>query len=1252
MVYRFLAANNHFMTKRFLIYAIFYVLMLWRLPVLLVAQNKAGLDGNKSLKQYLIDNWSTDNGLPYNNLSHIYQSESGYLWISTFEGLIRFDGKKFDIFTQKDFNAFKTNGVYQVDEDHEGNLWLGSQGSGLLRYKEGKVENITPNFEHPISAVYCSKNGVVWMGTINSGVYSLIDGRHEELRFEGLKKAAIRQIVEDEKGRIWFASEGHGLFVYNHGKVKKYTVEDGLLNNSVVALAVGENNELWIGTTKGLCKFENEVITTIPEFTDVRITAITIDSTQNVWVGARQGVARISKELAKIEWLTSNDGLVGNSVAAITFDKEGSLWICTRRSGLSRIRDGKFVNFSTNVGLSSKNINHILEVAPNEYWIGSDNGTIDLLTDGKISPISLPSQLANARIKHLLKDSKGTIWLASYKGVLKFDGNEITYLSPENGLPEVRARKIYEDSEGNIWIGFRSGGLAKLNQDGEWQVISAQNGLTSEFIMCLAEDKEGQMIIGTNGGGLNVIDKTGKVKVYGANEGLRGSIIFNLYIDNNNITWMATNAGIARFKDGKFSMFNANDGLPINTPFDIMEDNLGFFWLPTSDGIIHLSKANIALYEEGKLSAIPYVLFDRGDGLISKECTPSAEVLMSSNGNLWFPNLGGFARINPNNIPINQLKPQVHIKKFVVDDQEIDIHQPIVLKPGKKRFIIDFTALSFVSPPKMKFKYKLSSMDNDWVSIGEDRQATFTNIPYGEHEFQVIASNNDGVWNEEGATLKFELEPYFYQTPWAYVLGFLLFLGLGILVYKMRVRRIKEHNQELERQVQERTAEINAQKEEILSQRDQLSDSIKKIKTVSEMGQEVTSVLSVEELAQVVYKNINKLMDTDGFGIGLFNPQEHCLEFRGYIEKGKVLSNEVDKLSNKKLLSVYSFDTQTSIFINDLATDSKKYFPDFEFPNHGEAPNSIIYLPLSIDERKIGVITVQSFAKNAYSQENMSFLQTLANYITIALDNAKAYEIIHDKNQDITDSLRYAQTIQHAILPTAEQLNTIFSNYCLLFRPKDIVSGDFYWTAQKGDYTYFAVVDCTGHGVPGAFMSMIGSELLNEIVNANNVIIPATILSKLDYLIYKSLNQKETRNSDGMDVCLCRMEKNSDGTFNINYAGAKRPLFYIEDDVFKELKGDRKHIGGIFQKIGEAKKFTNHELTLNQGDRLYLTTDGFVDQASPDRTKIGTKKLRQFLSEKQNLTLQEQNEFLKEYLLNHQKDAIQRDDITIMGIEL
>ncbi len=211
-------------------------------------------------------------------------------------------------------------------------------------------------------------------------------------------------------------------------------------------------------------------------------------------------------------------------------------------------------------------------------------------------------------------------------------------------------------------------------------------------------------------------------------------------------------------------------------------------------------------------------------------------------------------------------------------------------------------------------------------------------------------------------------------------------------------------------------------------------------------------------------------------------------------------------------------------------------------------------------------------------------------------------EELQMKNEDITSSISYAKTIQKAILPFKETISNHFENF-ILFKPKDIVSGDFYWYVQVEKYHFMAAVDCTGHGVPGAFMSMIGSSLLNQIVNSDNEYNTAQILKKLDELIIFSLRQEQTDNNDGMDVCLCRIEKEQSYA-NIQFTGAKRPLLYIKngENKIEKLSGDRKSIGGT-QKKRSTFDFTSQELILDKGSVVYLSTDGFIDQNNSERKK-------------------------------------------------
>lgn len=261
-------------------------------------------------------------------------------------------------------------------------------------------------------------------------------------------------------------------------------------------------------------------------------------------------------------------------------------------------------------------------------------------------------------------------------------------------------------------------------------------------------------------------------------------------------------------------------------------------------------------------------------------------------------------------------------------------------------------------------------------------------------------------------------------------------------------------------------------------------------------------------------------------------------------------------------------------------------------------------------------------------------------------ENANKFMNDHKK---LTDSIMYAKKIQQAILPKKADLNRIFDEHFVVYLPKDIVSGDFYWFA-KTDYTFLAVIDCTGHGVPGAFMSMIANTLLNEIVNEKRIYDPSQILSLLHFGVKSSLKQDESKNDDGMDICLIRLERDEKFNLHLTYAGAKRPLYFVRDKQLFKIRGSRNSIGGWQNKA--FVKFRNHQLALQAEDVLYLTTDGFVDTPNKSRKSFGSTLFKELMIQNAQLPLAEQKIAFEKALYNHQKGTSQRDDITVVGIKV
>lgn len=289
--------------------------------------------------------------------------------------------------------------------------------------------------------------------------------------------------------------------------------------------------------------------------------------------------------------------------------------------------------------------------------------------------------------------------------------------------------------------------------------------------------------------------------------------------------------------------------------------------------------------------------------------------------------------------------------------------------------------------------------------------------------------------------------------------------------------------------------------------------------------------------------------------------------------------------------------------------------------------------------------------KNTILAENekqlMASMKELADANTLV---EAQKEDLENTNLRLTDSIKYAERIQTAILPAETKLAAAFKTHFFVYHPKDLVSGDFYWFSKRGDVAYIAAVDCTGHGVPGAFMSMIGNTLLNQIVNEKGVEKPSEILNTLHQSVRESLNQQDSSNVDGMDVGLCRIEPAGNDKFNVQFSGAKCPMIYFSDNATGIIKPDRISIGGWRKE--EDLRFTNQQLTLNQKDKVYLPTDGIIDMANAKRQRLGTRKLQSLLARHAHRPLYEQKLQIENFIGEYQEGTDQRDDITLVAFEL
>ncbi|HEY0029385.1 MAG TPA: GAF domain-containing protein [Bacteroidia bacterium] len=459
--------------------------------------------------------------------------------------------------------------------------------------------------------------------------------------------------------------------------------------------------------------------------------------------------------------------------------------------------------------------------------------------------------------------------------------------------------------------------------------------------------------------------------------------------------------------------------------------------------------------------------------------------------------------------------------------------------------------------------------------------------------------------------------------------------------------------EKLEERVNDRTKEIERSHENT--------------RLLGSIGQQIISSVDFDSIFKNLHENVSQLMNADCFGVRIYEPDKNEIEYRFEMEKGERLGSLSVSMDNIDNFSVWCVRNKKEIFINDNLNEYQKYTSKIVVPA-GDMPSSLLFCPMMIGERVVGVITVQSFEKFAYKPLHIDILKTLGTYTAIALENAnlvenledkvkertsevvKQKEIIEETNKHITDSIKYAKRIQEAFLPSESSIAEHLKNAFILYKPKDIVSGDFYWIERKGNKILFAVVDCTGHGVPGAFMSIIGFNGLNQIVNEYNYTRPADILTHLNKSISNTLRQnvEDSKIRDGMDVAICSIDLDNN---KLEFAGAFSPLFILRNNEVLKFKGDKHPIGNF---VGvEEFEFTNNEIDLLPDDKIYIFSDGFVDQfGGPNGKKLKYNYFRQLLLDNHKRPMPEQKEKINEFFEQWRTGFEQIDDVCIIGVAI
>jgi signal transduction histidine kinase/ligand-binding sensor domain-containing protein/CheY-like chemotaxis protein len=664
------------------------------LPALLQGQalaNAPSIEG--PAPGFVLESWTVADGLPVNSITRIIQSRSGYLWLGTFDGLVRFDGVRFTVFNVANSEGLPTNRIVDLHERSDGSLELVTELNQLVRFKDGRftlLNDKTP-LPPPLAETQTASttDGKVWS---TNGLEIFLNGRlaFRKTRIAGFS-GYIRAITADHEGSLWFATVAGGLHQIKPAVFTMYglTSKEGRGENNVYSVTPAPSGGVWAGT------WGYNVVTHIDS----------LGHTTN---------------------FKADNGLTFWS-APLHVDAKGRLMV-------GSIRCEVLATHCTDLN-SRGGIRAFQENPDGTMWIGTDNGLF-LLRGNDWQSYSDIAGAPKGTVRAFAKASDGSLWMATNgDGVIRFDGKAFTRITTREGLPIDLVRALYIDRDGWLWIGTEGKGLARLNPR-DWQSPGAKGRIAN-----------------------------------------------------------------VRSTDGLF-----DDGI-----HTILEDNFGRFWMSTNRGIFHVSRRELNDFADGRVSRVRSTGYTERHGLANREANGGLQpaATRTPDGRLWFATQDGIAMVDPATIGTKSLQPNVVIERVVAGDTTIDVRNSgIEIRPDRRDLRIEFTALSFLAPESIRFRYRLVPYDKDWVDADTRRSATYTRVPPGNYTFEVAASTGGDVWTARPVTIAMDVTPRFVETGVFKLLILVAVLLIAWAAVRFRIVRLRKLAEDLQLRVDERTSQL------------------------------------------------------------------------------------------------------------------------------------------------------------------------------------------------------------------------------------------------------------------------------------------------------------------------------------------------------------------------------------------------------------------------------------------------------------
>ena len=733
--------------------------------------------------RYVVSKWQMPDGLPSDQITAVAQTGDGYLWVATPSGLARFDGVRFQTFNAANTPVLRDDSITCLYADRTGRLWIGNTSGEVFWRDEGGFHalDLGPDWgKQQVLKIRQSANGSVWVLN-KSGSLALVRGPLGRTVNLLIIAGTYDDVVPDITGPLWGKRRGGSVVMLEDGKEVAVGAE---LNERIIGrrdIAAARQGGIWVKDGERLRRWQDGRWVEDRgrlEVSTVRRTSLFETRNGALLVGTRGRGVFVVHAGGRVEHVTQEDGLPQNEVADFWEDVEGNIWVATE-GGLARLRRGAVTMVGLPHDSPQRAVSSVARASDGGLWVVSEGAGVFHM-DGNNSLRAVGRESSRLKtVGCVFEDRMGQVWLGTELGAvgLLTNGQFQTVPVPMDRRLSIQA--MFQSLDGALWVGTQNGILR--HADGEWQLLGRTTVPTDRLfrgdVRCFAETPDGAVWFGMSGGGLGCW-RQGVLNQFRKAEGLPSDFVWSLYTDGEGTLWVGTwGAGLVRYRDGQFVQLSTSQGLPSDYICQIEDAGGGKLFVGSLGGIFHVNTADLNQCAQGKLSKLACLILDASEGLTSSEMVggrqPSS--CRTDDGRLWFGTRHGLAAVNPNITLINTMPPPVWIeevrangKPLIMEKEDLDQSggSRVRVPPGSGQIEFRYTATSLSAPDRVRFKYQLEGLENDLLDGNKRRAVNYNSLSPGNYRFRVIACNNDGIWNETGASLWVDVLPFFWQRWW------------------------------------------------------------------------------------------------------------------------------------------------------------------------------------------------------------------------------------------------------------------------------------------------------------------------------------------------------------------------------------------------------------------------------------------------------------------------------------------------------